>query len=86
MNTVTEIVAMEVTPEEMASIIKQREVKAKQAAQEALAQEICNLIKQYKAMGGAVYAERSGKNHYISTGVNALYNARVDRFGLTFSI
>lgn len=84
--TVTEIVAMEITPEEMESIIKQRELKAKQAAIAEKGQEVCRLIQELKALGGHVYAVRKDKSHYVSTGYNSVWGFTADSDGVRFII
>lgn len=84
--TVAEIVVMEVTPEEMQSIIKQRELKGKQAAIAEKGQEVCKLIKELEELGGHVYAVRNSRNHYVSTGCNGVYGVVADSNGVRFTI
>lgn len=84
--TITEIIAMEVTPEEMQTIIKQREQKAKQAAIAEKSREVCKLIGELEALGGRVYAVRNGKSHYVSNGYNMVWGVTTDSNGVRFSI
>ena len=73
---ITEIIATEVTREEMCRILEERKTAAKNAAIEAKADEICKLLQELQALGGHVTASRKGKNCYLSRGSNGLYNAK----------
>lgn len=83
---VTEIVAMEITPEEMEAILKKRELEAKDAAIEAKAKEICKLIEEMKKLGGRISADRKGKNRYLSQCGEYLYAPQPSKWGITFQI
>lgn len=60
------VVAMEVTPQEMERIIKQREKEAKDAAIKEKATQLAQLINEIKALGGYVMVKRNGKSTYLS--------------------
>lgn len=49
---ITEIIATEVTREEMCRILEERKTAAKNAAIEAKADEICKLLQELQALGG----------------------------------
>lgn len=81
-----ELTFMEISEAEMKMLIEKRKQAAKQAAIQAKAEEICKLIKELEALGGHVHAHRSGKNRYLQTGYNVLYNVQAGAWGLDFKV
>lgn len=67
MENVTAIVAMEVTEEEMKEVVRLRERKAQEDAIREKGEQINQLIKEIKALGGHVNCVRSRKSTYFST-------------------
>lgn len=74
------VVAMEVTPQEMEGIIKQREEKVKDATIKEKTTQLAQLISEIKALGGHVRVKRNGKSTYLSP-----YGASVDDVYLSCS-
>lgn len=81
-----ELTFMEISKAEMKMLIEKRKQAEKQAAIQSKAEEICRLIKELEALGGHVYAHRSGKNRYLQMGENMLYNVQAGSWGLDFKV
>ena len=62
----SKITLMEISTEELALLIKTREKKRNEQIIAEKTQEIVNLIKDIKALGGSVKVNRGGKNRYFS--------------------
>ena len=69
-----ELTFMEISKAEMKMLIEKRKQAEKQAAI------------QLEALGGHVYAHRSGKNRYLQMGENMLYNVQAGSWGLDFKV
>lgn len=82
-----EIALIEITPKELSLILKTRKKERNEQIIAEKTQEIVNLIKDIKDLGGSVKVNRSGKNRYFSViGEDLKPHAEIKGSYVTFKI